>query len=195
MEGCCVLFCVVEAFAFDGFDVEDHRSVEVSCFSEELDELWEVVAVDRADGDEAQVFEPVAVVCCAWFLRFDALGDHGLCCFACAVVCVCEDAAAREVLEDFACVLFEVCVHVAEAYAVEVLCERALWFGDAHAVVVEDDEHLTFERAGVVESFHGEAVDDGGVADECDDSSSVWVCAWVEGFVVERVSACHADGG
>ena len=44
--------------------------------------------------------------------------------------------------------------------AVEVLRHGALWFGDAHPVVVEDDEHLSVQETGVVEAFHCDAVDD-----------------------------------
>ena len=57
---------------------------------------------------------------------------------------------------------------------------------DAHAVVVEDDEQLPLERAGVVEAFECQAVDDGGIADDGDD---VAVLAQM------LIAAGHADGG
>ena len=82
-----------------------------------------------------------------------------------------------------------------DADAVEVLGHGTLWFGDAHAVVVEDDEHLAFEHAGVVEPFHGDAVDDRGVADEGDGAAAIGIGIGVVGFVVDLVAACHADGG
>ena len=60
-------------------------------------------------------------------------------------------------------------VGLADADALEVLGERALRLADAHAVVVEDDEQLALERAGAVEAFERQAVDDRGVADDGDD--------------------------
>ena len=65
--------------------------------------------------------------------------------------------------------LLELVVGRADADALEVLAERALRLADAHAVVVEDDQQLPLERAGVVQPFEGQAVDDRRVADDGDD--------------------------
>ena len=56
----------------------------------------------------------------------------------------------------------------ADADALQVLGECALRLADAHAVVIEDDQHLPLEGAGAVEAFEGHAVDDGRVADDGD---------------------------
>src|SRR5205085_603020 len=74
----------------------------------------------------------------------------------------------------------------ADADALEIGRESALGFADAHAVVVEDDEQLAAEGAGVVEAFEGHAVDDGGIADQGDDAAIAF-------FV--GIAAGHADGG
>ena len=63
----------------------------------------------------------------------------------------------------------ELFVGRADADALEVLAERPLRLADAHAVVVQDDQHLPLERAGVVEPFERQAVDDRRIADDGDD--------------------------
>jgi hypothetical protein len=53
--------------------------------------------------------------------------------------------------------------------------DGALRLADRHAVVVEDHEELALERAGVVEAFHRDAVDDRGVADQRNDAAAVGI--------------------
>ena len=81
-----------------------------------------------------------------------------------------------------------------EADAVEVAGHGALGLGDAHAVVVEDHQHLAIERAGVVQSLHGEAVDDAGVAEEGHHAAPVRIVLG-ERFASQPVSARHAHRG
>ena len=81
---------------------------------------------------------------------------------------------------------FDFVVGGGDAEVFEVIGEGALRLGDAHAVVVEDDQQLALERAGVVEAFKGQAVDDGGIADEGDDRGVA---------LEELIGAGHADGG
>ena len=56
-------------------------------------------------------------------------------------------------------------------------------------------EELARQRAGVVEAFHGDAVDDRGVADHGDDAPPVGLGLGVERLAGEGVAAGHADGG
>ena len=162
--------------------MEHHRAVEVLRLVEDVDERREVVAVDRADGDEPEVLEPIV------------LADAGLRHLAELVIDIGHRLAARHVLREFLRSLTELAVGLREADLVEVRGDSALRLRDRHAVVVEDDEELALERACVVEAFHGHAVHDRRVADDRHHAAAVRV-RLVEAFAVERVAARHADGG
>jgi hypothetical protein len=174
VEGGGIFAGPLVAFAFDGFDVEEGGAVDVFEVVELGDEGGEVVTVDGAEVFEAHVFEDVAGGEGIFDAGFDAVGD--------VTDLLAIGDGIEEVLDAFA----DFFVGVGDAEVFEVIGEGALGFGDAHGVVVEDDEHLAVEGAGVVEAFEGEAVDDGGIADEGDDARV---------SVEEFIGAGHADGG
>jgi hypothetical protein len=92
----------------------------------------------------------------------------------------------RQLMDDLLADALEFFVRGGDADALEVLAERALGLADAHPVVVEDDQQLPLERAGVVEPFERQAVDDRRIADDGDD---------VAVLLQMRIAPRHADGG
>ena len=71
----------------------------------------------------------------------------------------------------------------------------ALRLGDAHPIVVEDNQHLAFEHACVIEPFHCDAVDDGCVADECHYTPPIRVRFWVVGLLGDLIASSHSYSG
>ena len=53
---------------------------------------------------------------------------------------------------------------------------------------------MAAQCACAVETFHGEAVDNTGVANERHNTAAVGICA-IKAVAVERVAARHSDGG
>ena len=82
--------------------------------------------------------------------------------------------------------LFEFIVRRADPHPLQVVAKRSLRVADAHAVVVEDDQQLPIERAGVVQAFECDTVDDRRIADDRDD---------VILLAGQLIPARHADGG
>ena len=164
------------ALAFDRLHVQQHRRLHVFQLREHVDHARQVMPVDRPHVLDAHGLEdlpgPKGVLHAVLKVPpqlFDSAAD-----------------AARQLMDDSPADLLELLVSRADAHALEVLREGALRGADAHAVVVEDHEQLPAQRAGVVEAFQRDAVDDRRIADQGDDVVFLAQCL---------VSARHADGG
>ena len=74
----------------------------------------------------------------------------------------------RDAIEDIVELFFDVLVERLAAYLVEILGEGPHRNVDRHTVVVEDDEEVLLQDAGVIQRLEGHACGDGGVSHYCD---------------------------
>ena len=186
MELSGVAFREFITLALDRLHMQHHGPFEAFRLIEEFDQGWNVMTIDRSDGDEAELLEP------------GVLRQHGLARLSESVVEVGGESSSGKVLGKFFCGLSEACVGVAQPDTIEILCHRALWFGDRHPVVVQNNEELSLQGTGVVEPFHRKSIDDRGVTDEAHDVAAVRVllAGMVTGeFVTSRHAHSGRDGG
>ena len=119
-------------------------------------QVIDVVAVDRADIEEAELVEQRAAgdETAGVFLDRDrALLQH----------------AARQALGDLAHEMAQAAIGAAGDAAREIGRQRADRRRDRHVVVVEDDDQARVHRAGIVHGLIGHAGGHGAVADHGDD--------------------------
>ena len=151
-----------------------------------VDEAGEVVAIERAEVFDAEAFEdlagPEGVL--------DAVADH--------VPGAFDRVAYRrgQLVHDPLGKLLGLFVGGADADAFEVLGESALRIADAHAVVVQNDQHLTPQCSGAVQALEGQAVHDGGIADDGNDVVRTADLLVAAGHADRRADRCSsvADG-
>ena len=174
---------VFVALALDRMHVQHHRAVEILDLQEHVDERRQVVPVNGPDRHETELLEP------------GVLGDGVLGDLAEAVVHLTDDRAAGQVRDDVAGGPLDLAVRGVDPDAVEVCRQCPLGTGDGHAVVVEDDEELPFQRPGVVHPLHGDAVDDARVAHQGAHVTALGIALGIERLAAEQVAACHAHGG
>ena len=179
MEASRVAFGEAVPLAFDRLDVQDHRTIEVGRFVEELDQGRDVVSVDGTDRDEIELLEP------------GVLGNHRLAHLTHPVIELGQRPPAGNVSGDLLGGLLEASVGMAQPHPIEVGGHGALGLRDRHAVVVEDHQELTPQGAGVVEPLHRQAVDDRGVADQGDRATAIRVVRRPP-LTIERVASGHA---
>ena len=181
VEGGCVALGVLIALALDGVGVQHEREIHIFDGGERLDERRYVVPIDWPHVKQSELFEPRVFV-------DDILGD-----FAEAMSDASNGAAAGYDIHHALGGLLHRAIGVADPQPIEVGCNRALRPRDTHAVVIEDDEELSVEGTGVIEPFHRQAIDDAGITDECDGSSTAGIL-WRPTFASQRVAAGHAGG-
>ena len=145
--------------------MQHHWAVEVLGLGEEFNERIEIMSVDWTDGDNSKVLEPGVVA------------DGGFAHVAHAVIQLGHFAAARNKFGDILGALFKFRVAVAHAQSIKVAGQRALRLGDTHAVVIQNNKELAAQCACAIEAFHGETVDNAGVANERHNAASIWICS------------------
>ena len=142
------------ALALLGADMDQDRPLaRVAHIAQDRDELVEIMAVDRADIAKAHLFKE------------GAAHRHAAQIFL---------GAARGVLDaqrlgDALAQLSEVAIALRADLTGEVVAHGAHGRGDGHVVVVQDDDQVLVQTAGVVHRLIGHARAHGAVADHGDD--------------------------
>ena len=175
------------ALTLHSLDVKDDGFVEIPRLAEKTHKRRDVVSVDRANRHQTEVLEPTAL---------DLVGvEPALGSLARGVIGLFQNTAAGQTLEGFLRLLLKGSVTGAQAEAIEVMRHRALRMADAHAVVVQDDEELAFERSRAVQALHRDTVHNGSVADHRDHAPAPGRFLRIEAVAVERIPSRHADRG
>ncbi len=159
------------AFAFFGDDVQEPGAADVLEAFEGLDEHVDVVAVDGADVVEAELFEQGAGDDHAFHVLFGPARQF---------------PDAGHLFEGLFALFAHGGVELAGQDLGEVVVHGADVGRNGHVVVVEDDEQVGVDGAGVVHGLEGHAAGDAAVAD---DGDHVVVPA------LEPVGDGHAQGG
>ncbi len=140
-----------------GQDVEQDRAVHRLDLLEVRPQGLEVVAVDRADVGEAELFEEHAAV--------DRGLDRVLHLLEPAISLVADQRDRRQELADPS---VPVAVHRRHSGFVEVVAQAADSRADRHLIVVQDDQEFLAESPGVVQSLEDDARGERAVADDRD---------------------------
>ena len=128
-----------------GFHMQKDRMRIILDLGERVDQARKIVAIDRPQVLDPQRLEHLPGPDKA----FDPIADHVPGPFDRMA------NAQRQFVHKALAEPLGLFVGLADADALEILGERALGMADAHAVVVEDDQHLAFERAGGIEALEG----------------------------------------
>ena len=142
-------------FPFLGYHVDQHGARQLLALSQDAFELSKVVAVDGADVLDPQFFEERARSHELLQLVFDVVGK------------VDElRADSRDSLDDGADALLGLDVELSGLEIVEVFGDGSYVGGDAHLVVVQDNDEPFLVLADLVDRFQGEASGQGAVSDD-----------------------------
>ena len=130
------------AFALARDDVQELRPFQIAQVPQRRHQRADVVTVDRADVVEAHLFEDRAGQHHAFHVLFGTARElpHG-----------------RHAAQDFLAAFAQRRVQLAGQHAREIVGERADVLRDRHVVVVEDDEHVDVEAAGVIQRLERHA--------------------------------------
>ena len=150
----------VAAAALLGDHLDQDRAVHLARLVEDLDQLLDVVAVEGAQEGEAELLEDHAALAGQQELLGAAHGAAGH---------LSGQRAAWHVVQRVADQLAQPPVALIGAHLAEVGVERADVVGDALVVVVEDDDEVFLQRAGVVDRFQRHAAGERAVANDRDD--------------------------
>ena len=148
-----ILLRRVVTLALPGDHVQQLRPFEVAHVAQVRDQRLDVVAVDRPDEIEAELFEQRAGQHHALHHFFGAARElpHG-----------------GHLLEDLLAARPQRGIHAARQHLGEVVGQRADVLGDRHVVVVEHHQQVGLARAGIEQRFPGHAGGHRAVADDRD---------------------------
>ncbi len=141
------------ALALGRDDVQELRSLALAHVAQRRHQRAQVVAVDGSDVVEAHFLEQRAGQHHALDVFLGSLG---------------ELTHRRHLLQHTLAAFAQLRVGAPGQHAREVLRHRADVFGDRHVVVVQDDEQVGGQRAGMVQRLEGHAAGQGAIADDRD---------------------------
>ena len=157
MVGHRVLARLRDAVALLREDVQQDRPLLILQVAQPAAQRRQIVTVDRAEVAEAEIFEEHA----ARHHRLEAVADLLELAFRPA-------ADDRHLFEESADLLLGILVEVRHPPLVERMRQSAGARADRHLVVVENDEQVLLQPAGVVQRFEDDAARQGAVADDGD---------------------------
>ncbi|CDN43885.1 hypothetical protein BN871_DS_00300 [Paenibacillus sp. P22] len=167
------------AFALDGNDMHENRSLHVARLLQHIQQLAHVVAVDRTEIMESELLEQDA----AHQQIFDAVLEP--------LRRLRQLAADRgDFLEKGLQLFLRLLVMPVRADPAEILMHRSDIRGDRHLVVIQDDDQVFLFVADMVHRFERHAAGKGAVADDRDDL----VAAALQ-IPRQRHAHCGREGG